>query len=248
MVSPRLFRRIIVPVIALVLAPTGAKSVLKGEPDPSGAHHAVMIFDNRGDLCSGVVIEPTAVLTAAHCVTGAEAWRVHFRNHAGEPVLIEPKRITVHPEYDPQAIKKRTRSVDLAVVTLDAPLPAPFEPVALGDDTPLGPGEPVTLGGYGYATEKLRTSVGTYRAVPLTVVEPHGHGTLIVWLADPKVASGASGAGGCLGDSGGPILKGGALVAITVWTTGPGKSDCGTFTQGLRIAPFRDWIASVLTR
>jgi len=225
---------------ALLGSAQSAWAVVNGQPDPTLARHTVMVLDDHGAMCSGAVISRTAILTAAHCVTGAGAgaWRVHWRAPDSTPILVEPKSISVHPSFVRNAIGTRNRSVDLAIVTLAEPLPDLFEPIALSDVEAVTPGDTISVGGYGYAEEKNRKTLGTMRRADLSVVEPNGHSSILVWLSDPA----NSGAGGCQGDSGGPLIFQGALIAITFETTGLGKKNCGVLTQGILIAPQREWI------
>ncbi len=71
------------------------------------------------------------VLTAAHCAAPGAEHRVHFRDEAGAPVLLEVAARAVHPGYDAGAIAGRRRSIDLALLRTDVPLPARFVPAAL---------------------------------------------------------------------------------------------------------------------
>ncbi|MEI6573826.1 MAG: trypsin-like serine protease [Alphaproteobacteria bacterium] len=215
-----------------------AWAVVKGAPDPSLERHVVMVLDNRGNVCSGVVLTQNVILTAAHCIASASAWRVHWRAADNTPILVEPKYVRVHPEYDSKAIKKRVRSVDLAVVVLNDPLPNQFTPIGLAITDTLPAGETVIVGGYGLSEEKKPKALGKFLSAALSVVEPYGPSRFVLWLQDTS----STGAGGCHGDSGGPMFAQGTVIAIIAWTTGPGKSDCGEYTQGTLIAPHREWI------
>ena len=233
----RFFWALTASVLGLAFMPH-AQAVIKGAPDPLLERHVVMVLDNRGNVCSGVVLSQTVVLTAAHCIASASAWRVHWRAPDNTPILVEPKYVRVHPEYDPKAIKKRVKSVDLAVVVLNDPLPDSFVPISFATAEMLDAGETVIVGGYGLSEEKKPKALGKFLSTTLSVVEPYGPSRFVLWLKDNSEA----GAGGCHGDSGGPMFAQGALIAIIAWTTGPGKSDCGEYTQGTLIAPYRDWI------
>ena len=227
---------------ALFITAHSAKAIINGQSESELSRHIVMVLDDHGHVCSGVVIAQRSILTAAHCVTGAAAWRVHWRGPDNAIMLMEPKSIRIHPGYNANAAKTRSRSIDLAVITLSERLPPSFEPIILSDIATMQPGDAVTVAGFGLTDEKNRKSLGKLNRVDLAVVEPHGHSAILVWLAD----STASVTGACHGDSGGPMLHQNALIAITSWTTGEGKRDCGALTQGILIAPQRDWIMKAI--
>ena len=232
-------------VVAAFFAAGGAAlAVVNGQPDPSLARHAVMVLDDHGNMCTGAVIAPKSILTAAHCVTDGTDWRIFWRSPEDQPVFTKPHSVRVHPGYVRNTHGTQNRSIDLAIVTLEEPLPAPFAPIALSDVTAVAPGDNISVAGFGFSEEKNRKTLGVMRRADLSVVEPHGHSSILVWLTDPD----AAGAGGCQGDSGGPLLYQGSLIAITFETTGIGKHNCGVLTQGTLIAPQRDWILKTMER
>jgi hypothetical protein len=134
----------------------------------------------------------------------------------------------------------------MALVRLAEPLPAAFAPLPLGAAKPA-PGEVWTVAGYGLATEGDPRSSGKMRQAPLSVIEPFGPSSILVWLTDPATWRAKAGSGACTGDSGGLILDGdGALGAVTVWAEGIGKARCGALTQGILVGPQRGWIEKTL--
>ncbi|WP_128560766.1 S1 family peptidase [Methylobacterium crusticola] len=224
---------------SLAAAPAGAVIGGTEAPDSDLARGSVMVLSSRGGVCTGIVVGRDAVLTAAHCAAGRAEHRVHFRDEAGEPVLLAVAAAAVHPGYDAGAIAGRRRSVDLALVRTAAPLPARFA-AALLSERPLPAGTGLVLGGYGVARPGDHRSTGTFRTAALPVVEPHGPSRILVWLKAPGAAPAA-----CEGDSGGPIASGAGIVAVTTWVGG-GAAACGGFTQGVLLAPQRAWIDRTL--
>jgi len=223
---------------AALLAGAEAGRAVVGGRDEGGAlmRASVMVLDSRGGVCSAVVVARDVVLTAAHCVTGADQHRVHFRDEDGQPALIAPSAVAVHPGYDPKAVETRRRSIDLALVRLPKGLPARFEPAALSDDGAVK-GETVTLGGWGVGREDEAHPSGRFRAASLSAVEPYGPSRILIWAQDPRGAAGA-----CRGDSGGPIAVGERVVAVTTWASGQRGRACGHYSQGALLGPQRGWI------
>lgn len=226
---------------ACLVLPGAAGAVIGGAPGEAALERATtMVLSSNGGVCSGVVLAPDVIATAAHCLTGAAEYRAHWRDERGEPVLAAIAAIVVHPDYDPRAIETRRRSIDLALARLAEPLPARFVP-ALLDPSPAAAAERVVLAGFGVETESDTRGLtsGTFRAAILDVVEPYGPSRILVWLS-------GRGAGACHGDSGGPILRDGAVFALTSWTRGEGARACGALSQGILLGPQRGFLDATL--
>ena len=207
--------------------------------------HAVMLLKTTGGsagFCSGVVVGPRAVLTAAHCVTRAEAMRLHYRGPDGAPVLLPVSRVAVHPGFVPDGKQRRVVTIDMALVEAAAPLPARFTPAALDAGEAVKVGDALTLTGFGLGREGEAKSSGTFRAGRIAAREPLSR--ILLWAHDPLL----KGTGACVGDSGGPIFSQstGAVVAISAWADGDARHFCGELTQGVLVAPQRAWIEKVL--
>ncbi|MDF2601303.1 S1 family peptidase [Methylobacterium brachiatum] len=228
-------RRAALTVLAAALSLAGrpAGAIVGGAEAPAGG--AVMVLSSNGGVCTGLVLAPDTVLTAGHCVAAGREHRVHFRDDAGAPVLIEVSGRAIHPGYDAGAASGRRKSIDLALLRTATPLPPRFAPVTLSASLPRA-GERLTLAGYGAARAGDPRSTGTYRSVGLPVIEPYGPSRILVWLKGDA-------AGGCQGDSGGPITgPDGAVLALAAWIGGT----CGGLTQGVLVGPQRGWIDRVL--
>jgi hypothetical protein len=218
-------------VLALGAAP--ARAIVGGIEAPAGG--AVMVLSSRGGICTGVVLASDTVLTAGHCLADAREHRVHFRDAAGAPVLVEVAARAVNPGYDAGAATARRRSIDLALLRTTTPLPERFAPVTLSAAPPVT-GSSLTLSGYGAAKPGDPRSTGTFRSVGLPVIAPYGPSRILVWL------KGGPG-GACQGDSGGPIAgPDGGVVALAAWIGGA----CGGLTQGVLVGPQRAWIDRIV--
>ncbi len=226
--------------LALSLAATGAKAIVGGAEEQGPlARQSVMVLSSNGGVCSAVVVARDVVLTAAHCVTGADEHRVHFRDETGEPVLIVPSAKAVHPGFNAKAIEARQRSIDLALVRIPEAFPERFGRATLTASRP-GKGETVIVGGYGLAREGDARTTGTFRAAQLNVTEPYGPSKILLW------AQGSGATGACQGDSGGPMASGAAIAAITSWSSPSRGKSCGGATQGILLGPQKEWIDRTL--
>lgn len=215
-----------------------ALAVIGGRDAPEAAASNVMVLSSNGGVCTGIVVARDVVLTAAHCLAAKAEHRVHFRDEAGAPVLVELAGRAIHPGYDAGAIAGRRRSIDLALLRTATPLPPRFTTVSLSAAMPSA-GEMLTLSGYGAGQAGESRSTGTFRSVVLPVVAPYGPSRILVWLKSPGPKAGA-----CQGDSGGPIgPEGGAVLAVSAWIGGA----CGGVAQGLLLGPQRDWIDRTLS-
>ena len=116
---------------------------------PPVAAAGVIESDGRRS-CSGVLIAPDLVATAAHCVGGGKlaseggdrVIRFHTGAYPGHLSTVrEVARIMRHPLYRPDALGARERlSGDLALLRLSEPVPGTVaKPIPLGD--PIAPGE-----------------------------------------------------------------------------------------------------------
>jgi len=198
-----------------------------------------MVLTSNGGVCSAVILTRNVILTAAHCASGAEQYRIHYRDSTGEPVMLEPEGKTVHPGYVATAVKNRKQSIDLALFKLKQPLPSQFSVATLSSIRP-GAGSKITIGGFGVTQNDNGRSSGIFRTADLSVTEPYGPGRFLIW-ADGEEQSGA-----CNGDSGGPIAVNNSVFAITAWAVGSSQSPCGKTTQGILLGPQRQWIDKTL--
>jgi hypothetical protein len=175
------------------------------------AHPAVgLLLADRGSGlepdCSGSLVSPTVFVTAAHCTGDLPSTRVSVsfdsRYVAGSSSLLPG---TAHT--DPLWGLVKNDSHDLAVVVLDRPVSG-VTPLALPSSGALEAAgvssQSFTNVGYGYA-DRTFTFDGFRRfsASSFTNVKP----------TELRLAEKPGGV--CFGDSGGPRLLGGVVVAVT---------------------------------
>ena len=242
MTSPRSrFLRPLALAAALAATLAPARALVGGEPDGRFADRVAMVLIRGGDkagFCSGLVLSPRVLLTAAHCLRPLRDMAVHYRDAAGAPVVIPVDATVSHPLYRADAIRARVESIDLALIRTARPLPPRFAGAAIADGGPPPIGAPAIVSGYGAARESDWASGGELRSVTLAVREPAS--TVLIWAADPTRRA----AGACNGDSGAPIWSadGSAAIAIVAWAQGPHGRGCGGLTQGPLLAPLKAWI------
>ena len=232
----------------LIALTAPADAMVRSTPAPQLSASSVMVLGSKGSFCSAVVLRPEIIITAAHCVTGSSDYRVHWRNDDGSPVLRDIKTIAIHPGFAKDAERKRQRSIDLALIRLAEPLPPRFHTATISSLMPRA-GERLTVAGFGIGTENDPTTSGVFRASTMNVIEPYGPSSILVWLTDPSASPNALGTGACTGDSGGPIFDPtGKVIAIIVYAEGRGQAKCGALTQGLLLAPQRNFIDATLKK
>ena len=241
------FTGLVFSCVAAALALGGEARALVGASEENGplTPYTLMVLKRApsgSGFCSGVVIARDVVLTAAHCVYKLDDTRVFFPEPAGVPMLKPVRAISVHPQYRANAPQTRERSIDLALVRTMAPLPARFQPVELDERGSVSVGTRYRIAGFGVTREGWGDTAGTLRWGQLAARAPLS--SILLWAEDPQKKN----FGACEGDSGGPIFAADSdtLVAITSWSEGLGKTNCGKLTQAALIAPQRAWIARVL--
>src|SRR3982750_400189 len=135
-------------VAATLLSSTvSAHAVVRGAAgaaNPKGTRQSVVrIESSRGELCSGTLIAPTVVLTAAHCLQQRAAYRVVGVDRAFRQRAMMAVAGTLHPAFVPGTTPRTQPGVDLALLKLSQPLGPDFVPLDPRTAAPVGPGEAV---------------------------------------------------------------------------------------------------------
>jgi MYXO-CTERM domain-containing protein len=192
-----------------------SQPIVNGQVDTG--HPATVALTVQGyAFCSGTLVTPTVVVTAAHCITpeiGSPSWEqveVFFGTSVFEGgTFIALDDGLAHPGFDATL---EDPDDDIAVLRLDSP--APVAPVPMADLPPLGTS--LTLVGFGI-TQTGAEDGGTKRVASATIFERYGK-VFAMELAP---------SGTCSGDSGGTALwnDGGVEKLVGVHT----RSDCASF-------------------
>lgn len=202
--------------------------IIGGEPSSDEA--VVCLTADGFPLCTGSVIGAHTVLTAGHCVnplgTGVTYW-VNFGPDCEAPSRrVKVAEMRAHPDFTGEG-----RPFDLGVARTEAELrvtPLALSPQAV-DASLVG----LTLRhvGYGTSQESPMTGRGLQRAVRHAVTSVDAD---FVWSGDASANT-------CNGDSGGPFLLEGAVLATV--SDGP---DCHGPSADQRVDRGRAWLEGTL--
>ena len=227
----KVFALVAAAAVACSLGVAAARAVVGGTPD-NGAHPYVVLLkiaqqDGSFLRCSGVLVNGTKVITAAHCLestTGAIG--VFFGDG---PITTQPPDATatsfvIEPGYV-GLDTKNADTHDLAVITIAPGYTPPVRPTIapVGYTDPLPKKYPFTVVGYGLQSVRPQVAERTRYQATSDLKNPR----------DPFVLRVTNNAGGaCFGDSGGPVLDGDVVVAILSTTQ---NKNCTSSSNGYRL-------------
>ncbi len=211
--------------------------------------------------CTGTVIASTKVLTAGHCDTDlpfGSTFVIVGRNNLNDTTSGYVARVQstwTDQNFNLAALNSGAATVptdDVAVLTLEAPLPATYTPVTLtaqGNTSTYTPGTSATIVGYGETTAGDNTTVGTLYSATVPIQSDSTCAVMTGYNPATMTCAGATAGGidSCNGDSGGPLLVNGVEAGITDW----GSEKCGAAgTYGVyeRLSAYNSVVTADLTR
>jgi Trypsin len=255
----------------LVLAPGGAMAqsppsaeIIGGATAPAGSWDFAAFVEakNRGGYgtCTGSVISPNVVLTAAHCVlddkTGKQLDPSAFKvttgsldlSSGGARQLTAVKSVSVGPGFNLRALRP-----DEAILVLTTPTTAPAIPIATKADTALyTPGASVVLAGWGLekasshdTPSELQTTNTQLQSDSACAASAGG---AFIPFSPGWMLCTAGGGIACKGDSGGPIIEPAtpSPASLADWrligTTSWGDDTCSYLSVAASELPLSDWI------
>ena len=243
--APMRNRFLTIAALALLVSPAYAV-VGGGVPSAEGVGRSVVtIVGSRGNFCTGALIAPRVVLTAAHCVQPGADYKIVDYGADRQPKLQDVKAVAVHPAFNMEAMQSHRATADVALLQLAVPVTGKAPSVLGMPDIPIAVGGRFTIAGIGVTVRGDGKSGGTIRVAGLVATGKPG--TLQIRLVDPVGQGTRDGMGACTGDSGGPVFEdkanGPVIIGVISWSTGPnGSAGCGGMTGVTPLTLYRDWL------
>ena len=218
-------------------SPLGRRSgaIVAGQADPGHPAVGFLASSTATMHCSGTLIAPTRVLTAAHCLRPpALDFVLGTRRYSAKAKL-------VHPHYDPDKAGHEPFTFDLGIVILAEPV-LDVRPAILAAASPRV-GEVVTIVGYGL-TQAGAGDPGTKRRAQTTITRVTSQN---FWIGAGHKTPPTT----CNGDSGGPtfVRRDGVEVLLGVHSaTEDAPVSCLGVGFDVRVDVFAAWIAAETAR
>ncbi|MEM6993403.1 MAG: S1 family peptidase [Myxococcota bacterium] len=166
--------------------------------------------------CSGTLVHPEVIVTAAHCLEDGDTARVRFgEDFSPYEIRVDVQRCVVQEAY----FETRSPHDDYAACVLTEPVDVPIVPIAMGCDAEaLVPGAPAAIVGFGLPGAEGEFGRKSWAA---TVIADEPRPAALLAVGDDTV-------NGCLGDSGGPgflQLPDGTWRTFGILVAGPACGD-----------------------
>jgi secreted trypsin-like serine protease len=225
----------------------GESNVVGGTRVPDGKWRDVVAVIGRESTCTGTLVAPDVVLTAAHCVVG-EPYEIRSDTvdytRGGDRIPVKWSR--AYPDWE--------NKYDVGVLVLEHVARGRPRKVAAACTTRerLVEGAKLHLVGFGLTTQSGEDTNTALREADVVVTDPTctmDMGCHRVVAPHGEFMAGGSGVDACFGDSGGPVLvdteEGPALVGVVSRGLALPGAPCGQGGIYTRADKVVSWIQSV---